>query len=264
MNKRILLVVGDKFSAYVQGKDAITLSQLQGLLSLPVQFLPGQGRTLLVPGQGLGDVAVRDLLEAASRSSNLAHFDFSLWHNLPERATSALSHKRRPENILLSMPRQLAQDEYEMHLLIDEHSELMQDHQSGQHVQGIILIEAARQMTILISECFLLPKSDINYAFVLNSMSADYNNFTFPIAASIVCRVVEKRMDNPRRLSFVMQAEVRQCEQTVTSFRFSISAMEHDRIGKREGMQADKMQDDYLASILRAMPEDHVQHVENL
>jgi hypothetical protein len=40
--------------------------------------------------------------------------------------------------------------------------------------------------------------------------------------------------------------------------------MEHDRIGKREGMQADKMQDDYLASILRAMPEDHVQHVENL
>jgi hypothetical protein len=216
MNKRILLVVGDKFSNYVQGKDAITLSQLHGLLSLPIQFLPGQGRTLLVPGQGLGDATVRDLLDTAARSPNLIHFDFSLWHNLPERASTALSHKHKPENILLSMPRVLAEDEYEMHLLIDERSELMQDHQSGQHVQGMVLIEAARQMTILIAECFLLPKSNIHYAFVLNNMSADYNNFTFPIAATIVCRIEEKQIDNPRRLKFVMQADVCQCGQVVT------------------------------------------------
>ncbi|WP_157960388.1 AfsA-related hotdog domain-containing protein [Marinimicrobium alkaliphilum] len=264
MNQRILLVVGDKFSFYVQGKDAITLSQLHGLLSLPVQFLPGQSTTLLVPGQGLGDTAVRELLDAASRSANLAHFDFSLWHHLPERATSALSHKRRPENILLSMPRQLSEDEYEMHLMIDEHSELMQDHQSGQHIQGMVLIEAARQMTILISECFLIPKSDVNYGFVLNSMSADYNNFTFPIAASIVCRIVEKQLDNPRRLNFVMEAEVRQCGMTVTAFRFSISAMEHERLGKRERMLANKMQDNYLASITQSLPENRKQKVENL
>src|SRR5690625_1550673 len=48
MNNRILLVVGDKFASYVKSKDAITVSQLRGLLSLPVHMLPGQSRTVLV------------------------------------------------------------------------------------------------------------------------------------------------------------------------------------------------------------------------
>src|SRR5690625_5354077 len=93
MNNRILLVVGDKFASYVKSKDAITVSQLRGLLSLPVHMLPGQSRTVLVPGQGMGDDCVQQLLSDASVSPNIAHFDFSLWHNLPQRASSALDRK---------------------------------------------------------------------------------------------------------------------------------------------------------------------------
>jgi len=50
MKQRIVLVVGDKFSVYVHSKDAMTFSNLRGLLSLSIPMLPNQGRIVLVPG----------------------------------------------------------------------------------------------------------------------------------------------------------------------------------------------------------------------
>src|SRR5690625_7509227 len=85
MNNRILLVVGDKFASYVKSKDAITVSQLRGLLSLPVHMLPGQSRTVLVPVQGMGDECVLQLLSDASVTPNIAYFAYSHCIYLPLR-----------------------------------------------------------------------------------------------------------------------------------------------------------------------------------
>ena len=249
MNKRIILVVSDKFAAYVEGKDAITVSQLRGLLALPIQFLPTQGRTVLVPGQGMSEACIRSLLQDATQSPIMGMFDFCLWHQLPQRAPSSLSHKHRTENTLISAPRQLAEDSFELHFLIDENCELMSDHQTGQHVQGMLLIEAVRQATVAITEAFYIPHSEVNYAFVLNDMAVKYNNFAFPVAATINCRILEKHLDNPRRLSFVIAAEVFQCGTSVSSLTFAIAAMDRARIGKQEAMQAQKTQRRYLSYI---------------
>lgn len=249
MNQRILLVVGDKFSAYVQGKDAITYSNLRGLLSLSIPMLPNQGRTVLVPGQGLSDAAVQQLRQDAAQSPNLGHFDFSLWHGLPTRAPATLTHKHRPENTLISTPVRMNADTFSMHLMIDEQCELMQDHQSGQHVQGMILIEAARQGMLAVVEQFFLPENEIDYAFVLNDMSVKYNNFAFPVSATVECRILQQSVDNPRRLIFDTQAVVRQCGMEVSSLTFAFSAMDKARIGKREASMAVKAQEAHLAYV---------------
>ncbi len=266
MNTRILLVVGDKFSAYVQGKDAITLSQLRGLLSLPILLLPGQGRTVLVPGQGLSDIAVKQLLQEAAGSPNIAQFDFSLWHNLPERASGQLTHKHKPANVLVSTPRQVSADVFESQLMIDEDCELMHDHLSGQHVQGMILIEAIRQALLAVAEAYLMPKNDINYAFVFNGLSVNYTHYTFPVAATIRSVMTEISVDNPRRLSFAAEVSVEQCGQEVSTFTASFGAMEKLRITKREGMQAAKIQSDYLAQVVANLDsyQETLAHVENL
>src|SRR5690625_2275198 len=96
----------------------------------------------------MGDDCVQQLLSDASVSPNIAHFDFSLWHNLPQRASSALSHKHNPKNTLVSMPRQVTADTFELHLMIDEDCELMNDHLSGQHVQGMVLIERSEERRV--------------------------------------------------------------------------------------------------------------------
>lgn len=265
MNSRILLVVGDKFAAYVQGKDAVTLSQLRGLLSLSIA-LPNQGITLLVPGQGLGDESVRLLLLEAASSPNLAFFDFSLWHNLPKRASTQVSHKHYPANTLISTPRQVSESQFELHLLIDEDCELMSDHQSGQHVQGMILIEAARQAMLAISEAYLLPKNGTDYAFVMNSLAVSYSHYTFPVGAILRSNILERNLANPRRLGFASDMVVEQCGQIVSKFDMSFSAMEKARINKGESMQAVKAQANYLSYVAANMQQyaDPVKQVENL
>lgn len=265
MNSRILLVVGDKFASYVQDKDAITLSQLRGLLSLSLT-LPNYGVTLLVPGQGLGDENVKLLLKEASSSPNRAFFDFGLWHNLPRRAPASVSHKHLSENTLISEPRQISADQFELHLLIDENCELMRDHQSGQHVQGMILIEAARQAMLAISEAFLLPKNGIDYAFVMNSLSVSYSHYTFPVGAILRSNILERIVGNPRRLSFFSDMVVEQCGQEVSKFSMSFGAMEKVRIAKGERMQAVKTQANYLSYIAANTQqyEEPMKQVENL
>lgn len=265
-HNRILLVVGDKFASYVQGKDAITLSQLRGLLSLSIPMLAGQGVTVLVPGQGLGDTSVKQLLQEAAASPNLSCFDFSLWHRLPERAHSSLTHKHEPANTLISTPRRIAQDTFESHLLIDENCELMQDHTSGQHVQGMVLIEATRQALLAVTEAFLMPKNGISYAFVFNALSVNYSHYTFPVGAIIRSVMTENSVENPRRLSFAANVFVEQCGQTVSTFTASFGAMEKLRISKREGMQATKTQADYLNYVAANMQqyEEPLAQVENL
>lgn len=249
MNQRIVLVVGDKFSAYVLGKDAITYSNLRGLLSLSIPLLPALGRTVLVPGQGLSDAAVEQLLRDAAQSSNLSQFDFSLWRNLPTRASASLTHKHCSENILISAPVRMNAEMFSTHLLIDEQCELMRDHQSGQHLQGMILIEAARQGMLAVVEQFFLPKNDIDYAFVLNDMSVKYANFGFPVPATIECRILEYSTDNPRRLLFSTEAAVHQCGAQVASLTFAFSAMDKARIGKREASMAVKVQRAHLDAV---------------
>ena len=91
MNDRILLVVGDKFASYVAHKEAVTVSELLGLLSLPKSFDCSSDRKVLVPGQGIGDENREALLRTAANSANLQKYDFSLWHNLPDRARRMFS-----------------------------------------------------------------------------------------------------------------------------------------------------------------------------
>jgi len=265
-HNRILLVVGDKFANYVQGKDAITVSQLRGLLSLSIPLLGGQGVTVLVPGQGLGDECVKQLLQEAAASVNLSSFDFSLWHSLPERAPRSLSHKHNSANTLISCPRQVAADVFETHLLIDEDCELMQDHLTGQHVQGMILIEATRQALLAVAEAYLLPKNNIDYAFVLNTLSVNYSHYTFPVAAILRCVMTDMQVDNPRRLSFSAEVHVEQCGQVVSTLNVDYGAMEKQRITKREAMLATKIQSDYLTYVAanRQVWEEPLAQVENL
>ncbi|MBU2885529.1 hypothetical protein KO507_07120 [Gilvimarinus agarilyticus] len=247
MSNRIILVVGDKFASYAIGKDAMTVSQLKGLLALPDQMLSMHESTTLLPGQGMGDHCIEEVLTIAEQSPNFSCFDFSLWRHLPKRASQSITHKHKPENTLISHPRQINENTFELQLLIDENCELMSDHQSGQHVQGMILIEAVRQATVAITETHFIQNKKIKYAFVLNDMSVKYNNFSFPVNASIVCRITNKDIDNPKRLSFTIEADVVQCNTCVSSLFFNISAIDKLRIGRQEEMQAKKTQKRYLA-----------------
>lgn len=247
MNDRIILAVGDKFAQFGIGKDVITLSQLRALLGLPKMLVVDTGRVVVVPGQGLGDDDVEAILALAAKASQCAHFDFSLWHRLPKRANRALSHKQRPENTLISEPRRLGEDVFELDLLIDEDCELMSDHQSGQHLQGMILVEAARQSLLAVTEAFFLPQDGTRFAFVFNDMTINYNNFAFPLDARLRYVIKDKEIRGSRRQRFDVEISIEQCGIVAATFTSSFTAFEEHRIVSKEASDARKTFDAHMS-----------------
>lgn len=235
---RVILVVGDKFARFATSKDVMTVSQLRSLLSLPAIIRLDAERMLILPGQGLGDNDMEMIQGLAKVSPHKENFDLALWLQRPRRAPGKLSHKHRPENTLISEPRCLSEDLFEMDLLIDEDCELMGDHQTGQHVQGMVLMEAARQSFLAVTEVFFLPPDAGKFYFVINELSASYNRFAFPVDARIRYAIVTKDIQNPLRQSFVADITVEQCGLAAASFKAVFTVFEDERISAREAALA--------------------------
>jgi hypothetical protein len=248
MKNRVLLVVGDKFLQFAVGKDVITLSQLRSLLTLPQVVSLDRGLLTAIPGQGLGDGDVKDILDLALTSPHRDHFDLSLWRNRPKRADRRLSHKHRPENTLISEPRRVAGDVFEMDLLLDENCDVMGDHQTGQHLQGMVLMEAARQAFLAVTEAFFLPQDNTRFYFVINKFAADYKRFAFPLDATIRYEITAKDTSNPLRQSFAADINIMQCGMKAAGFTTEFTTFEDARISARE----DALARDALAEYMSA------------
>jgi len=208
MTYETLILVSDKFVGFTADKKAITVSQLNAMLELPEHIIPGSIK--LVPGMGVSDDDIVKLTAKinAQRTSQ-RRWDVSEFASRPRRAESCLSHKRVPHNTLIGTPHQLDEGRYRMDLCIDENSELMGDHQTGQHVQGMILVEASRQAFLAVTEAFFLNenKKEDSVYFVINSMAIHFMGFVFPVRSYIDYRVVSKDI-NIRRQKFTVEIEI--------------------------------------------------------
>ncbi len=249
MNSRFLLVVGDKFAPFTAGKDALTISQLNGLLDESSNILPSHSQLVLVPGQGLSDSDVEKLIHRIQDPKVSSKFNFDLWYKLPKRASMLQSHKHHPENTLISKPTKIDEDLYRLHLMVDDDCELMRDHQSGQHVQGMVLLEAARQSLIAVTEVFFIFDETINYSFILNNIEVEFSNFAFPLAAVLNYDIKQKDIRNKRRLSFTVDVDIEQCGAKTAACSMSFAAYEAKRISARENSMANRTMDGYISNL---------------
>ncbi|MFT7560414.1 MAG: hypothetical protein ACI93R_002334 [Flavobacteriales bacterium] len=248
MYARTIIIVGDKFAQFAEEKDALTISQLRTMLKQDSLAMSKLSQITLVPGQGIGDTDAAKLMDEASNSTNRQHFDFSLWHNRPKRAESNLSHKSNPENTLISVPQCLYEDCYKMQLMVDENCEQMSDHQSGQHVQGMVLFEAARQSLLVVTEAFYITDSATKYAFVFNKMGVHYNQFAFPFDAELIYEIREKNTRKKTRMSFTVDIRIEQCGVTTASFDAEFSVFRNEVISSREKTLAGEALDTHITN----------------
>ncbi|HVI49815.1 MAG TPA: AfsA-related hotdog domain-containing protein [Candidatus Sulfotelmatobacter sp.] len=239
MNKQIIFVVGDKFFQFSHGKNVLTVSQLRGLMTVSGLMIFEHNHVEIQPGQGLSDQDVLGILQLAAASPHSERFDLSALERMSRRAPASQSHKHKSENTLISMPRQLSEREFLLDLVIDENCELMRDHQTGQHLQGMILLEAARQSFLAVSEAFFLPEDGTKFYFVIHEMVARYHHFAFPLPAVIRYRLREHEGANPLRQHFVADITVEQCGEVVSSFVTDFTAFEDSRISVKEGKLAE-------------------------
>ncbi|WP_158240814.1 AfsA-related hotdog domain-containing protein [Telmatospirillum siberiense] len=245
--RRPILVVGDKFREFSSEKAVLTLSQLQGLLDIPAGLALCEP-LFLIPGQGLGEKDIESVLARAQTSAHRDQFDFSLWHSLPKRAERALSHKHRAKNTLISAPRRIDASLFELDFLVDEDCELMDDHQTGQHLQGMLVVEAARQSFLAVTEAFLLPRDGSKSYFVFNSLAAEYKRFMFPVPALMRYRVRE-RDDSGHNPRFVVDIHFEQAGQEAAKVTCGFTVMPDWRIRKIEQTLAQQAVERHFADL---------------
>jgi HAD superfamily hydrolase (TIGR01490 family) len=236
--------VGDAFAGFCRNKLALTVSQLEALLKLPPEVIPGRKRLIL--GQGVNEQECRSIIGQLNETPALkTRFDVSDLEAIAERAPSSLSHKRKSVNTLIGAPRQIAPGHYVLRLMVDERSELMGDHQTGQHLQGMILIEAMRQSFLAVTEAFHpLPSSNDTY-FVINSMDFTFEKFLFPIPAELHYLSVQADTQK-QRARHTAEVRVIQNGQVCATAQLKFAVYPNHVISEKEAEMAHSVTADFL------------------
>lgn len=181
MEDQTLLLVGDKFANFASLNDGVTtISTLRTLRHR--QNEKGESARILI-GQGVDLNSLKDVVcqpgyfEEPFESPN-AHHD-----QLHQRTV----HKNHGHNVLIAPPRRIGETEFRSSLHLHDDCAELSDHVTGQHLQGMIFIEAARQMMLSASENYLIPE-EFRFAsyFVLNEIRTSFLAFAFPIETEIL------------------------------------------------------------------------------
>ncbi|AGL16530.1 AfsA-related hotdog domain-containing protein [Actinoplanes sp. N902-109] len=217
-----LFLVGDVFAPFAEHDGVSTVSQLARRIRAGA-FPGGTGPCLVTVGQGVSlfDIQfIRETLARHGRTDAVVIDD----RVLRDRAGRQSAHKHRAENVLISRSRRTGPGSFESALLVDPGNEVMSDHLTGQHLQGMLIMEAGRQMFIAVTEQHYLPPEAVgNSYFVIDTFATRYQNFLFPLPATVRCRVLSHRSPHPTRTTFSCDLAVLQGgrETAVMEVRFT-------------------------------------------
>jgi hypothetical protein len=183
-----LYLVGDRIKSRIPHPRLLSMSELEAL----IESGRADGTLSSVLRLRIGQGAAADRLREARR--RIESYGLARWIEMPpehefERASGAYTHKWQPRNIIISEPQQGADAEYVATLLADEACAEMSDHLSGKHVQGMVLIEAARQMVLAVGEKFFISALHRGErSFVTHHVEARFHDFVLPLEVEIKCR----------------------------------------------------------------------------
>ena len=227
MSVERIFIVGDKFKLFAENTHVMAVSELEAILD--GDLIHPNLRFQL--GQGVSEEQVTRLLEKAARLKKPWLTDFAK----PAKAGRELAHKHQQQNSMISVPRRLSHDSFEVDVLLDERCAEMSDHITGQHIQGMVLTEAARQTFLAVSEAFYLQDETESSYFVINNMDVEYQRFVFPLPMSILYEVLDHRVsERSNSQRFEVRMSVIQAQQTCCVIRTKFSTYPDSVIAKKE------------------------------
>lgn len=183
-NKNIKYIIGEKFSDFAKRKQKILLfNEFEKSLKNNLETLKN---TKFLFGQGNSANTKKKILQKIKEECPW----LNIIHNEKEVADKSLTHKHDIKNSLISIPEKLTEEVFTSSLIIDSPTEL-EDHVTGQHIPGMVLIEAGRQLFIAVMEKYFLKKKvpNIEFYFVLHNINSEFINYVFPIPSKIYLEV---------------------------------------------------------------------------
>jgi hypothetical protein len=199
-----VVLVGDRFEHFIAeglGVDVPGFTSAVGRgdyddLAEPVQ---------VILGQGLDEAAVA-AAEAAVADRGLGERLLLDPRDLPVPVETGAVHKHNARNVLV------ADFEYDGHATVSasvylhNDNELVLDHQSGPHLQGMVLIEAARQMLLAVCELeYLRPWPDRKFSFLLTRVDTRFDRPVFPLPLRMEMAANRADVEDVNRMWFDLE-----------------------------------------------------------
>ncbi|MFB8247245.1 AfsA-related hotdog domain-containing protein [Streptomyces sp. NPDC055952] len=238
------LVVGDRFRDFADAVGADTFSRLARSLDAgDLDTVDGPVR--VVTGQGVGEFEVSYLQDAIHRRQ--LDDRIVLIHSADRPAPRQELHKAREDNVLVAGLTRVDDTTYEAALRLHDHNELLVDVQDRVHVQGMVAVEAARQMLVAVVERYYTARwPQQRYYIVLNSMNTTFSNFLFPVGATLRLTVDESEVAEPSRLTFRTTVEVQQAGRIaaavgIDAAAFAPGLLEEKELRRAKGAVASTM-----------------------
>jgi hypothetical protein len=199
-------VVGDYFADFLQNDKVISVQDFlekvkNGKADLKQRY---------IFGQGIDDEEINDL--QTNIDQNLYPEIFAALP--PARTELRLTHKHKSYNNLVSDPKRISEANYELQMVIDDKNDIMADHLTGQHIQGVLLIEAARQAWTAVTEKYHFVNDNKKYRFVIENIKTSFKHFVFPFPIVIKLTIATK-IDHGLFYSFQVVVDFYQGEKSV-------------------------------------------------
>ncbi|WP_086930421.1 AfsA-related hotdog domain-containing protein [Agarilytica rhodophyticola] len=177
MNIEKLYIIGSKFRDFSNGKNVITYEDFLNFSSKNLN-----SHSTIIIGQGVSFEKVKNIKRCLS-NLNPKH-SFLILENSSLKVEKNRVHKKFDRNVFISNLIRVNKNSFTAHLAVDDGCDEMSDHQSGAHVQGMLLVEAARQMCMACTD-FIVDKATERMGFVLKNQRVTFKNFVFPVDVSI-------------------------------------------------------------------------------
>lgn len=181
----VFYIIGDKFQRFSDNNTVLTLSEAIEHIAIIVRIAQ-----FIILGQGLNKDEVLLLKQKVHQQRSLRKI--IIIDKVSQKIDKHLVQKLDDKNVLISCPQRVDTSNYISELIIDDDCAEMSDDYVGQYINGVLLVEAARQMfvgCVLTSD--LSPEFRAragNMQFTLSKIDIRFDNFVFPLTTKLHLR----------------------------------------------------------------------------
>ena len=232
--QRHVVVVADRFAQFGRVEHVLTMTELRALLSADPAGTDGC-EWVVRWGQGI-EPEDRELLDGRGPIVRVADGEALQ----PPPVAPALVHKQRPENVLLAGLRIPSEAYCSAELRIHRDNELTLDHYTGHHVQGMVIVEAMRQICIAQFEAgYHRRLRHGGYAGVWKRLNLSFEGFLFPVRATVESEITHADLSRDDSVKFRATTSVRQNGDVAASAEIEYSMIKQTRIDALERRKAE-------------------------
>ena len=225
--RQTVFLVGDQYEAFARNPHVVTASEF-------TRRMAGQGDgspDLAIFGQGMRHEATVAL------HSEAGHLPVAIVP-IQEPAPLAITHKREVHHVLISAPRKIGPQLYSMDLIVDDTMDRLTDHVTGQHIGGMLLIEASRQAAIAVTELEHLASRPDRHGFIWSGLRVEFTRFCFPLPTEIHVALEERTVGDPSRPLYVASVEMLQAGQPIARMQMDFELLKSTTIERIEAKAA--------------------------